>query len=293
MRKLFIIVALVALSSVSYAQWSQSIFNSPNQQMVEDAVKNGIVLIRQDYQLSDTITKQRYGLNHEANFGSQYSIAVKIEKGLSVSNRFVTPWDYDDNYTPYRDSQYIPVMSNTQCRSLQDSNYVEFKYRPENIIAIKDSAVYQVDSLVHPGRGFLCNRETGEKEGWIVWLYVSDSANLAKENISMVTYRQKVTIKEGLHNYSFKQPEVNGQVLGGLYVYPQNTTIGTLEFLFVGLLIPNSGEMWQFYAIGEEPDASLGGEDPAEHVGQESTLTPIEEPQQEQPARNRSRRRNR
>ena len=98
MKKCICIIALVAFHLASYAQWSQSIFNSPNQKMVEDAVKDGIILVRQNFQLKDTMTQQRYGRNHGDSFGSQYCIAAKVKSGLCVSKRFRNPWEYDDNY---------------------------------------------------------------------------------------------------------------------------------------------------------------------------------------------------
>lgn len=293
MRKFLLAsLSIFTFQTLVFAQWSQSMFNSPNQQMVEDAVRNGIILVCQDYQLRDTVSNQKYGRNHETHFGSVYSIAAKVMDALSVSNRFVRPWDYDINFTQYRNSQYQPVVSKTTFRALSDSTFSDLRYSSCNIRVLKDSVVYYVDSLSHQDRGFIVDHNKGEKDGWLVWAFVNDSTSVRRETISLVTYRHKVSLEDGLHSYAIKQPTVSGHILGGIYVCPTVTTIGTIEFLFEGLIVSDGQNRWQFYTFC---DINQGiteiSESPSESEG---VLTPVnEEPRQDRNTRSRSRNRNR
>lgn len=271
-KNVLILLTIFALPTILSAQWSQSLFNSSNQQLVETAVRDGIILVRQDFQLCDTLTNQKYGRNHELNFGTAYSIAVKVQDALSVSNEFVRPWEFDGNFIPYRNSQYRPIISKTSIRSLSDSTFMDFQYDIRNVRALKDSVVYFIDSLSHDKRGFIIDRIKGEKDGWLVWAVVNDSANVEKENISLVTYKLKMTLEEGLRKYTIEQPAISGHILGGIYVCPVVTSIGTIEFMFEGLIVSNDNVNWAFYAICDETD-NINGIATSDNLSNE--LTPI------------------
>lgn len=294
MRKLlFVSLAIISAQTFASAQWSQSMFNSPNQQLVEDAVRKGIILVRQDYQLRDTLTNQKYGRNHETNFGTVYSIAAIVQNALSVSDRFVSPWEYDSNYDHYRSSQYQPIISKTLIRDVADSTYTELQYGKNNIRALKDGIVYYVDSLSHPDRGFIIDHSKGEKDGWLVWVFTNDTTRLTNASLSLVTYKYKATIEEGLNKYSVKQPTVSGRILGGVYVCPRTTTIGTLEFMFEGLIIPDENDNGQFYYFFDTTDDLTRSISEATTEA-ENILTPItDDSVQDRNTRRRSRNRNR
>lgn len=290
MKKIILLsLAFFAFQTILHAQWSQSIFNSPNQQLVEAAVRDGIILVRQDFQLCDTLTNQKYGRNHESNFGTVYSIAVKVQNALSVSNKFVRPWDFDGNYVQYRNSQYRPIISKTSIRSLSDSTFTDFQYENRNIRALKDSVVYFVDSLSHEKRGFIIDHSKGEKDGWLVWAVINDSTNVENENISLVAYKYKISLEGGLQKYSIGQPTISGHILGGIYVCPIVTSIGTVEFMFEGLITSSDNVNWEFYVLCDDINnegANAGTLDVAENA-----LTPIEveQPQDDRSTKNRTR----
>lgn len=291
MKKILLVYLIIITSQAfAFAQWSQSMFNSPNQQLVEDAVRKGIVLVRQDYQLQDTLTNQKYGRNHETYFGTVYSIAAKLQNALSVSERFVSPWEYDSNFAQYNNSHYQPIISKTMFRALSDSSYTELHYNRNYIRALEEGIVYHVDSLSHPDRGFIVDRSIGEKEGWLVWVFASDTTQLSNESLSLVTYKHKVTLEEGLNKYMVTQPGVSGHILGGIYVCPNITVIGTVDFLFEGLIVHDVNEQWQFYVFCETESGSTTLSDNLPEQGDE--LTPVtENTQNENNSRHRSRNR--
>ena len=228
------IVVLIASLNCAVAQFSQSLFNSSSQQLVEQAVKGGIVLLRQDYQLLDTLSNTRYGWNHQEVFNSIYSVGFKVGSGYVVNERFVRPWNFDQRYHELRDTTYVPVISKTSCKSMVDTVYTDVKYNSDHKRSIKDSLIYRVDSLVHERRGLRIDSSLGEKEGWLVWITSADSLLQENTQLSVVTYKHKITIEENKKEYALPKPATSKNIMAGILVVPNNTQVGVLDFQIVG-----------------------------------------------------------
>jgi len=261
------IVVLIASINCAVAQFSQSLFNSSSQQLVEQAVKDGIVLFRQDYQLLDTLSNTRYGWNHQEVFNSIYSVGFRVEGGYVVNERFVRPWNFDQRYRELRDTTYIPVVSKTCCRSIIDTVYTDLKYNPDYRRNIKDSLVYHVDSLPHERRGLKIDSSIGVKEGWLVWVTTSDSLLQKNTQLSVVTYKHKITIEEDQKEYALPKPATSKKIIAGILVTPNSTQIGILDFQVVGYAY-QEGEDW--YLIRDIDGVSM-----PEQNNNESLLTPV------------------
>lgn len=261
------IVVLIASLNCAVAQFSQSLFNSSSQQLVEQAVKGGIVLLRQDYQLLDTLSNTRYGWNHQEVFNSIYSVGFKVEGGYVVNERFVRPWNFDQRYRELRDTTYVPVISKTSCKSMVDSVYIDVKYNPDYKRCIKDSLIYRVDSLVHERRGLKIDSSLGEKEGWLVWVTSADSLLQENTQLSVVTYKHKITIEENKKEYALPKPATSKNIMAGILVVPNNTQVGVLDFQIVGYAY-RKGNDW--YVIRDVEIATIPEQD-----NNVSLLTPV------------------
>ena len=53
--------------------------------MVESSVRQGIMLISQEYQLEDTLTHKRYSLDNQEYFGKLNTFAVLTDNGIITS----------------------------------------------------------------------------------------------------------------------------------------------------------------------------------------------------------------
>lgn len=237
------IVVLIASLNCAVAQFSQSLFNSSSQQFVEQAVKDGVVLLRQDYQLLDTLSNTRYGWNHQEVFNSIYSVGFKVEGGYVVNERFVRPWNFDQRYRELRDTTYVPVISRTRCKSMADTIYTDVKYNPDYKRSIKDSLIYRVDSLVHERRGLRIDSSLGEKEGWLIWVTSSDSLLQENTQLSVVTYKHKIIIEENKKEYALPKPAISKNIVTGILIVPNNTQIGVLDFQVIGYAY-QKGDDW-------------------------------------------------
>ncbi len=221
------------------AQFAQNLFNSPNQQLVEIAVKNGIVLLQSDYQLLDTTNNTRYGWNNQNVFNSIYSIGVKIENGFLVTEDFITPWKNDSRFNNLSNNVYVPIITNSYNKTIDDSLITKIYYIPDNTLCLNESSVYKIDSIPHEDRGFTIDISNGDKEGWLVWILCPDSVVDKKSNLSVLTYKYNLNISGDRHVYSLPEPSTSENVVGGFYVVPNNNIIGVLDFQLVGFAFRN------------------------------------------------------
>lgn len=235
MKKINVLVVVILLATgVVSAQFTQSMFNSPNQQLVEQAVRNGVVLLRQDYQLLDTVTNERYGWNHRDMFNSVYSVGIKVGDGYVVSDRFMRPWSYDGRYLDLTGVTYVPVVSKTMGRIITDTVMTEIKYGVSDVCPLEDSLAYRIDCEDSELEGFTVNSSAGAKDGWLVWVVAEDSTLSDSSDLSLVTYRYSMTLDDDTLSYRLPEPVASDYIVGGFYVVPQNTSVGKLDFKLVG-----------------------------------------------------------
>lgn len=262
MRKILAIILLLASFHSAAAQISQSLLNSPNQQLVETAVEDAFIILQQDYQLLDTATNTRYGWNHQELFNSIYSVGIRVEEGYVVNDRFMAPWKYDTRYINLNNTAYRPIISNTQYRTLYDTTMTCVQYDEQACLPIKENLLYRTDRIVNECRGLTIDTLHGTKEGWLVWLVASDSTLTSDSEPSIVTYRYKLTTDSAVTDYPLPRPAVSGHILSGIYVVPVNSAIGVLDFRMIGAAY-RSGDKWYIArvsaklapAIVEEEDA--------------------------------------
>lgn len=223
--------------------------------------------MRQDYQLLDTLSNTRYGWNHQEVFNSIYSVGFKVESGYVVNERFVRPWNYDQRYRELRDTTYVPVISKTRRKSMADTVYTDVKYNPDYKRSIRDSLIYRVDSLAHERRGLRIDSSLGEKEGWLVWITSADSLLQENTQLSVVTYKHKITIEENKKEYVLPKPATSKNIVAGILVVPKNTQVGVLDFQIVGYTF-QKGDAW--YVVRDVEFATV-----PEQNSNVSLLTPV------------------
>lgn len=269
MKKINVLVMVILLATgVVSAQFTQSMFNSPNQQLVEQAVRNGVVLLRQDYQLLDTVTNERYGWNHRDMFNSVYSVGIKVGGGYVVSDRFVHPWSYDGRYLDLTGVTYVPVVSKTMGRIITDTVMTEIKYGVSDVCPLEDSLAYRIDCEDSELEGFPVDSSAGAKDGWLVWVVAEDSTLSDSSELSLVTYRHSMTLDKDTLRYQLPDPVASDYIIGGFYVVPQNTAVGVLDFKLAGFATQKDG-IWYLVA---ENISEYSAEVEAEDV---SMLTPV------------------
>lgn len=247
--KLICLILAVISSLAAYGQESGT-FNfslmSNNQQLINEAVKKGFVIMSHSYQLEDTTTHQRFGRYGKNEFGTGYSVGIKIPGGMITTNKFVTPWEYDINYQKYRGS-HRPISHQISYRALGDSVFTLSK---SNIslqkIICNGNLSLLPDSTMSVTNSFSVDSIAGNKDGWLVWI-VSDSQIGDKDSSnseSMIIHRYSHTEKSDSVQTIIKTPNTDKIVWGGVLVTPIYPSVGAVRFLLSGVLSEVEAGEW-------------------------------------------------
>lgn len=246
MKRLLLIFMLLTVTVNSIAQ--SGIF-SPNQQLVEDAIKNGIIVICQSYQLEDTTTHQRYGRYGNKEFGKSYSIGVKVNGGIAVTNKTTKPWEYDNNYSRYRDS-HKPILYQTTVKELSDSSFTQINIGIDSIGSSHSISIIS-DTVSYNGHGFQYRKHEGKTDGWIVWITspVDIQGCDSSRTVEHIIYRKNIEYHPDSLSYTIDVPQSTKKIWGGIFVVPQQTQIGELTFNLGGIIVETSPSSWQMFPI--------------------------------------------
>lgn len=241
-----ILIALITLIPINV--WAQ-IYKTSNQQLIEDAIKNGIIVICQSYQLEDTTTHQLYGRYGNKEFGKSYSIGVKVSGGLAVTNKTTTPWEYDNNFSRYRDS-HKPILYQTKVKELSDSSFTQLNLGIDSIGTTHSISIIP-DTVSYNGNGFQYRKHEGKTDGWIVWITspidIQDCDSL--RIVDHIIYRKNIEYHPDSLSYTIDVPQSTKKIWGGIFVVPQQTQIGELTFDLGGIIVETSPSSWQMFPI--------------------------------------------
>ncbi|GAP71198.1 hypothetical protein SAMD00024442_1_11 [Candidatus Symbiothrix dinenymphae] len=245
---LFLMVCLAVVQPLD-AQFALRSLSSGNQQLIEEAVRDGLFVVRQSYQLRDSVTS--YGWNNLPQFGTTYSLGVKVVDGYYLDAQAVTPWLYDPKFDEYRDSkQYTPVISQTDCYRLSDTTFRKVSFRLPSEGVGSSNFQFVTDSLF-ANEGFAADNSDGAKAGWLVWVVSADSLDkITAGALSLLIYRNELKFEAGENTYKIDAPTTTKTVVGGIYIVPKTEGIGKISFYLGGIAHRQEGD-WRVVRLGE------------------------------------------
>lgn len=278
MRKNILLTFLLSLHLSTYGQIQfPTLEPSPNQLVIEQCCQKGILLLRQEYQLEDTVTLKRYSWNKQPEFGSTLSFCVVTADGYMASDQAMRPWEYDSKYDKYRNTVYRPVLSKTYCKSILDKEYRLIGcMNPNKRTSLANDKWAQVCDSLFAERGFIVDPLESEKDGWLIWLTADSAGKIESEPLTLISYRHKLAGETEKSIYEIPTPTTQRHVIGGVYVRPQYHEIGRVEFALVGI-VARTDNGWQLirtvHGCQSESKDSHEGKD--EHIS--GALTPTEQ----------------
>ena len=218
---------------------SFSPLKSPNQQIIEKVVNSGVFIIKQSYELADSLDN-RYGLSGNKAFGVDYTLAVKVKNGFLVNQRTVNPWDYNPLFDQYR-GEYTPKPF----PSLYSEVSVNCKYdtitiKEDELKVVFPDMLYAQESEQFFGDGFSLGGEVGENDGWIVWFTKKKDSDLGHStdlNLSIIQKKQTITQKEsGSYYYQVDSLQTSEYIIGGIFIIPEIISVGQMEMKLCGIV---------------------------------------------------------
>lgn len=213
---------------------------------VEKAFAQGLVAIRQDFQLEDTVTGELYNFgDNKDRFGGQISFMVKLGDGIVIPDAIIRPWDDDPNYPEYKNKQYVPYINRTSLLKVSQSNWKELEIPlwPNIEGELANGLKYVIDeeskgaiTEATTSSGFRRSSGYGEKEVWVVWL------SLSEMQCEFMTQQIELTLEADKKIYKMEAPASRLSLLGGIVVEPIYTGIGRVDFALVGIIGKSDGQ---------------------------------------------------
>lgn len=212
-------------------------------QFIEKAIAQGLVGIRQDFQLEDTLIEKSYNFGGDPDrFGGQISFLVKLDNGFVIPDEILHPWDYDPNYPKFKNKQYVPFFNRTSLLKVSQNNWkeLEFPFLPTEEGELANGLKYVKDEE-SVSNGFHRFSGYGKKEAWIVWLLLSEKSS-TETHCEFVTRPIELTLEKGKKLYEMEAPESKLQLLGGIVVEPVFNGVGRVDFALIGVIGKTDGK---------------------------------------------------
>lgn len=287
MKKACVLIFALCESIIASAQFT--IGKTTGQEMTERAVAKTFFLSKQTFQISDKKSGDLYGLNGKKEFGTQYSVGVKVANGYLLTDKAVRPWQYNNRFAKYKE-KYIPVSyTSTYTEFGEKANYSDVSIA--NPVALSDSLLYMLKDNAFGGKGLKIDTSKGEKDGWLVWVTAERNLNFEQAaDAGFYVVKKAITIDKAKPLIDIDVPKYQtDSIIGAIYVVPEYAEIGTIVFKLCGIAVDNGGK-WQLVcpfvgmtfddANSEKPkDSNAGSVSGGNNDDNEpAELTPVEKP---------------
>lgn len=212
--------------------------------VLQKVVKPGLFIIRQQYQLCNDSKGTYHGKNGMSYFGESFSIAIKINKGYMLTNLSRMPWLVDEDFQEVDARMYNPVLFDGYIRRVDNKTYEKYKFHDKYISTLVDSLLFDYDTGERDF-GFKIDETNGVKKGTLVICY-SDTALVDKADadvmLSTKAFSMTVSSKDSL---TFETQDLNVKnVIGGVFVVPEVSQIGQVNYLIAGVLVKTIKNKW-------------------------------------------------
>ena len=251
--------------------------------LVEEAIKDAVLIVESNYCVQDVKTNQKYGRNGKSHFNILQFLGCKTDKGVIVSEKAIHPWDVDGLFDKYRnDSKYRPLLdSSLVVRSLPSNKNNTIQIAP-NLLFNNENTVMCAKTGDSTVDGLMLSVDNNNLVNWIVWIKKTSN----KDNLSDLEYTiVKKTIDFPIGDAVIDTPNSSNSYLGGLYISAKVVSVGLVEFSLSGFIVEKSGK-WIVEPINSEVFA-LSTSDAGKEINTpeldepNDNLTPVKEKNEE------------
>lgn len=250
MNKISTAFIFLLICNMTNAQLTTKLINSTNQKLIETAIDNGFIIIRQSYVLEDDNTHQRFGRYGNDEFGKSVSLAIKIKDGIIISEKAIQPWKYDNSYVKYS-TTHTPIKTTSEYKELSDSTFHEFFFSTDCMTQLTNGIHVIKDSILFHGNGFDGIQQTNNTNGWLVWVTSQKRIEECDSDTHTAYTIYKYDLKYSADSicYEIEKPRIEDTIWGGIYIIPRQTGIGQLSFYIAGILSCNIKGQWQLFPV--------------------------------------------
>lgn len=231
--------------------------------LVEEAVSNGVILVRQPYYATDGAGKfynyKKGKDNAGGELGVVYSAGLIINGGYLFTDRAMTPWEYDSEYMEKRGSMVGGVKPGTTTYTLLNK---KASYQPLAFDGATAGIVYPDKVFTTPVNtalfqyGFDINREEGRRDGYVVWISPALNQDLSKDaSLNFEVMPRKISVSSNPKDL-INLGTGHANAIGMVYVVPEVNGIGNivLNLEGIGVFDPETKKWSLSFAFGDEDD---------------------------------------
>lgn len=249
--------------------------------LVEDAIKDAIILVESRYCIQDIESDQKYGRNGDSYFNKISFLGCKTEKGILTSSQAMKPWEVDKTYNKYRDnSKYRALLDSTLIiRSLPIDTTQSIDIS-SNLVFNNDSTLICIGIADNIKESMAFSTVDKGATNWIVW--VLESTNENSKDSQLFEYNiVKRTIDFSKDKGSLDIPSSTNPVVGAIYLNANVVSVGLIEFCLSGFAIDKSGE-WIIVPVDSNSFPTITDKEddillPYDKNDSNDSLTPIKE----------------
>ncbi len=242
MNKIKLTLCFAVLTLVNFSAHAQLLdIKLGSDVLVENAIKDAIVVVESNYCIQDIETNQKYGRNDKPYFNVLQFLGCKTEGGIVVGGNVVKPWSVDALFDKYRKgSRYRPLLDNallvrTLAKDRSDTTSIA-----SNLSFNSDSTLVFAHGK-NAVDGLALSVDDKDAVNWIVWVEKSPSDD--SKTTSGLEYRIfKKTVDFSTGDVIINSPNPLSSYLGGLYVSAKVISVGLVEFSLSGFVVGDSGE---------------------------------------------------
>lgn len=213
--------------------------------LVTMAVEPGVFILAQSYQLEDSVGKF-FGHGGNKEFGSDNSLAIKVKNGYLFPDKARVPWEYDPRFSKAK-KRYRPVFFPSQYSEMgKQLRFDSIYYNPDAISTLYPDQLYGLKTNFFFNEGFATGHNSGETEGYMVWFTVPENCDFnTAANINMIVMRQTLNLSDDrAKEYNVELPDTDGDIFGGIFIYPEISAVGALSFTLEGVAV-GDGRDWR------------------------------------------------
>lgn len=284
MKNIYLILCMAVLISIQTPAHAQLLnVRIGSDALVEEAIKDAIVVVESKYCIQDVESEQKYGRNGKPYFNTLEFLGCKTDKGVIISEKTIKPWTVDELFDKYRNNKkYRPLLDSTLVIRLLPKDTIQPIDITKNLSFNNDSTLVCAGAGESRTDGLMVSTNDINTTNWIVWIKKS-SKNESKESPEIEYNIIKRTVEFSNGAVVIDTPSATNSFIGGLYISAKVISVGLVEFSLSGFVIENS-DRWMIEPVNvntfssdnvntDETTPTLNDSD--------DTLTPVKEKNKE------------
>ena len=243
--KKIILVSIISLLCISGR--SQMVFGKlGTEALVEDAVKDGFLLVGTQYQLKEKSSGNLYGRGKHDYYGESYSLGYMFPLGCVLPEESLSPWENDPDFDKYKNSEkYEPVLMDSIFIKKSGKKASGKRELVRSIFQIPNTGLSRIPLGASENTGLPVDYEFGQVSGWFVWCMIPNGNALGKESsFSFTSFYRTIVIKDTT-SVLVEAPQIGDNLLGGIFVVPKIDSVGKITLCTKGVLQKAENGRWK------------------------------------------------